>query len=133
MNIKQWFSTYFTNHAETSEEHWNEALRTHYFKTTKDKAFPQLEDYYKNSSKYKLVSSSIEHGEMSLQTVKGKKAFIVVSIVMVQPYRTAIDYSVTTESALPFDFGHSHKLIQKQHKEIKELLPFLETGMAHKM
>ncbi|MCD5323818.1 MULTISPECIES: cytosolic protein [Pontibacillus] len=133
MNIKQWFSTYFTNHAETSEEHWNEMIRTHYFKTTKDKAFPLLEDYYRNSNKYKVMSSSKEHGEMSLQTVKGKKAFIVVSVVMVQPLRTAVDFSVTTESTLPFDFGYSHKLIREQQEEMKKLLPFLETSMAHKM
>ncbi len=133
MSIKQWFQKYLNNHAETSEQHWSPELQTHYFKTTKDKAFSAIEEMYKRSSTYDIIAKSQEHGELSIGVKGGRKAFMVISIIMVKPYRTAIDFSVTTESPLPFDFGYSHKLIRTQYEHIKQELPFIETSMAEKM
>ncbi|KGX83568.1 hypothetical protein [Pontibacillus marinus] len=133
MSIKQWFKKHLTNHAETSEQHWNNELQTHYFKTTKDKAFRAIEKMYENASKYDIIAKSEEHGEVSVGVKGSRKAFMVISVIMVKPYRTAIDFSVTTETPLPFDFGYSHKLIQTQYESLKKELPFLETSMAEKM
>ncbi|MFC0522368.1 cytosolic protein [Pontibacillus salicampi] len=133
MKLKQWIATYFTNHSESQEDHGHDALKTHYFKTTKDKAMKVLKEYYERSNSYHTVSVSEEHGEISVQIKQGKKAFMVVSVIMVRPYHTAIDFSVTTESALPIDFGYSHKVIENQYKWLKQDLPFIETSMAHKI
>ncbi|KGP71726.1 hypothetical protein [Pontibacillus yanchengensis] len=133
MKIKQFFSTYFTNHAETDETHHNDSLRTHYFKTTKDKAINVLHDMYSKSPSFEVRSVSEERGELSVQLKKQKKAFIVISVIMVKPYHTAIDFSVTSETTLPFDFGYSHKVIRQQYDMLKKELPFIETSMAHKL
>lgn len=132
MRLKQWLSKYLSNHAETNEKHWNEHLQTHYFKTTKDKAFQTLAELYSKSTIYQVTSESAEHGELGLQTKKGRKAFIVISIVMVKPYHTAIDFSVTTESVLP-DLGYSDQLIKNQYELLKIALPYLENSMAEKI
>lgn len=133
MKINQLISKYFTNHAETNEEHWNEHLQTHYFKMTKDKAFQAVNELYSKSHSFDVIAKSAEHGEISLHTKGRKKAFIVISIVMVKPFHTAIDFSVTTESSIPFDFGYSHKIIEKQYKLLKRELPFLDTSLAEKI
>lgn len=132
MSIKQSFSKYFSNHAETDEHHWDSGLRTHYFKITKDQAFRTLEEFFSDKKTYNIQALSKEYGEISINMKGRKKAFIVVSIIMVKPYRTAIDFSVTTESSLPVDFGFSHQLIKEFYAGLKKDLPFLETAMANK-
>ncbi|KGX89079.1 hypothetical protein [Pontibacillus litoralis] len=133
MNFKQWISIYFTKHSETKENHINEELRTHYFKTTKEKAFQILKQHYEQSAHYDLLGASEEHGELCVQLKQGKQAFIVVSIIMMKPYYTAIDFSVTTESNMPIDFGFSYKVIKQQYEQLKNKLPFIETSLAHKI
>ncbi|MUK86888.1 cytosolic protein [Ornithinibacillus sp. L9] len=126
MAIRHKVSKYLNNHAETSESHWDPALQTKYYKTTKDKALASLENYFNNASKYKLNSLSHEHGEISVHVKKGKKAFIVITVIMVRPYQTAIDFSVTTESMLPIDFGYSSKLIVELYGQINKELPLID-------
>ncbi|MEC5421967.1 cytosolic protein [Virgibacillus sp. C22-A2] len=122
MAIRNTLSKYFNNHAESSEKHWDSSLQTHYYKTSKDKAMRMLENMFSNPQVYAVNSISQEHGEISAYIKKGKKAFIVATVIMVKPYQTAIDFSVTTESALPFDFGYSTKVIQNLYGQVtKEL------------
>ncbi|SET44375.1 hypothetical protein SAMN05216389_111115 [Oceanobacillus limi] len=126
MAFRHTVSKYLNNHAETSENHWDSTLQTKYYKTTKDKAMAALENIYKNAPNYEINSISQDHGEISLHVKKGKKAFIVVTVIMVRPYQTAIDFSVTTESLLPIDFGYSTKLIQRLYEQINKDLPLID-------
>ncbi|WP_100012013.1 cytosolic protein [Lentibacillus sediminis] len=126
MAIRHTINKYFNNHAETMEKHWDEALQTRYYKTTKDKAMQVLEEFFRNSADYELHAVSKEHGEISVYTAKGKKTFIVTTVIMVRPYRTAVDFSVTTESAFPFDFGHSTKVIKALYTQTGKELPLIE-------
>ncbi len=126
MSVKQVIGKYLNNHAETSENHWDSSLQTHYYKTTKDKGIQVIEEFFKQSSAYEVNAVSKELGEMSVSLKKGRKAFIIVTIIMVRPYQTAIDFSVTTESVIPFDFAYSTKLIQRLYKEFNERLPLLD-------
>ncbi|MGY0693106.1 cytosolic protein [Virgibacillus sp. FSP13] len=126
MSFGQKLAKYFNNHAETSENHWDSLLQTHYYKTTKDKGLDMVEQFFMQSDTFKINAISKEHGELSVSVVKGKKAFIVVTIIMVRPYQTAIDFSVTTESLLPFDFAYSSRIIQRLYKEFNEIFPLVE-------
>lgn len=128
MSFRNWFNKNFNNHSETREEHWDPGLKTHYFKTTKDKAFDILEPKFRNMKGCEIVGVSKEHGELSFNYKAGRKVFVILTIIMVKPYRTAIDISATTESAIPFDFGYSHKLITKIYDEIKKELDFFGTN-----
>lgn len=123
MSFRQKLAKYFNNHAETSENHLDPMLQTRYYKTTKEKGLMTLDVFLKNSHIYEMNSISKEHGEISILIKKGRKAFIVATIIMVRPFQTAIDFSVTTESLLPFDFGYSSNVIQQLYTHInKELI-----------
>ncbi|RKQ14678.1 cytosolic protein [Oceanobacillus bengalensis] len=119
---------YLNNHAETSENHRDDTLQTKYYKTSKDKALLALENYFKNNTDFEITSISNERGEMSVITKRGKKAFIVITVIMVRPFQTAIDFSVTAESAFPFDFGFSTKLIQKLYNQMSKELPLISNN-----
>lgn len=126
MGIRESFDKLFNNHSETREKHWDQQLQTHYFKTTKDKAFQTIETYFKNKAGCDIIATSPEHGEISINLNGKRKAFIIVTVIMVKPFRTAVDFSVTTESAIPFDLGYSHKLIPKLYNELKKEMPYIE-------
>jgi|SRR5690625_890593 len=122
MSIKTTLARFFTNHAETRDHHEDKQLQTRYYKTTKDKGLQFLESYFINSNTFKLNALSKDHGEISVISTKGKKVFIVATVIMVSPFNTAIDFSVTTESIIPMDFGYSNRLIQRLYEDIgKEL------------
>lgn len=127
MSFRSTINTYFNNHAESSENHEDTSLQTHYYKTTKDKGLSMLENLFTNSDVYEINSISREHGEISVRIKKGRKAFIVATVIMVRPHHTAIDFSVTTESVLPFDFGYSTNVIQHLYKVINKDLPLITT------
>ncbi|MFG6116485.1 cytosolic protein [Halobacillus sp. MO56] len=130
--MKKFVSKYFTSHSETREHHQDEALQTHYFKTTKDKALQAVKEIF-DSEAFTILSTSEEHGEISVNYKGKKKAFIVASIVMVKPFRTAVDFSVTTESGGPVDFGFSRNLIIQLNEKLKKRLTYIESSMANKL
>lgn len=131
MSFFQKVGKYFNNHAESRENHWDPILQSHYYKTTKDKGMSTLENFFNHSQVYKVNSISKEHGEISVTVKKGKKVFIVATVIMVRPFHTAIDFSVTTESIVPFDFGYSTRLIQKLYAQINKELPLITTQNQH--
>lgn len=126
MSFRTTLAKFFTNHAETSDHHEDAALQTRYYKTTKDRGLKFLEEHFTKTDKYKLNAISEDHGEMSVLLKKGRKAFIVITVIMVRPFNTAIDFSVTTESILPFDFGYSNRLIEKLYDEINKELQLVD-------
>ena len=126
MSFAKKLSRFFYNQAETSEKHWDKDLETHYYKTTKDKGLRKLEEIIKGSPNYKINSISLEHGEISFRVIKGKKAFVIVTVIMVRPYQTAIDFTVTSESSLPFDFGKSSKFIKHFYEKLDKELPLID-------
>lgn len=128
MSLTDTIAMYFSNHAETSENHKQASLKTNYYKTNQEKAILILEGIFNQSDKFEINSISRERGEMSIITKHGKKAFIVATAIMVRPYRTAIDFSVTTESFIPFDFGYSSKLIEQLYEELHNKLPLIENA-----
>jgi hypothetical protein len=111
MSFRHFLHKYFSNNQETRDQHWDPALKTNYYKIKKEEGFNFLKEVVNHSPEYKLNAISEEHGEMSFHTKKGKKTFIVATVIMVRPFRTAIDFAVTSEGVLPFDFGHSRRVI----------------------
>ncbi|WP_010099116.1 hypothetical protein [Ornithinibacillus scapharcae] len=126
MSFGKKLSRFFYNHAETAEKHWDQELNTHYYKTTKDKGLSKLEEIIKGSKNFRLNSISEERGEISFQVIKGRKAFVIATVIMVRPYQTAIDFTVTSEGILPFDFGYSAKLIKQLYEKINKELTLID-------
>ncbi|PRO64306.1 DUF1499 domain-containing protein [Alkalicoccus urumqiensis] len=130
MGIKQKLQKAFSTRTETSETHPDETLRTHYYKAMKEKVFQELEAIFSSRQGYDISSISEEHGEMIVKTTRGKKTFIVVTVIMVRPYKTAVDFSINTDTAMISDFGYSAKLARELYEEVNKRLTFVGTGLG---
>ncbi|THE14723.1 cytosolic protein [Bacillus timonensis] len=120
---------FFSNHSETRDKHSDELLRSHYYKTSNKKAIEAVKKVIQNLDGYHLNSVSEERGEMSISIKKGRKAFVVATIVSVRPFETAIDFAVTTETLLlPIDFGYSRKVIMNLYQHLDKELPLIGKG-----
>ncbi|MEH7385396.1 cytosolic protein [Bacillus sp. JJ1521] len=121
--------TFFSNHSETRDKHSDELLKSHYYKTTNKKAIEAVKKIINNLDGYHINSVSEERGEMSISIKKGRKAFVVATIVSVRPFETAIDFAVTTETILlPIDFGYSRKVITNLYQHLDKELPLIGKG-----
>jgi hypothetical protein len=117
MGLLQSIKQVFSNHCETSDQHQDLQLRTHYYKTTTAHAFTEVKKLIEGLDGFELLAATEEYGELSVNVKKGKKAFMVISIVSVRPFETAVDFSITTETKmLPMDFGYSKALAKKMYE-----------------
>ncbi|MDR4889197.1 cytosolic protein [Bacillus sp. HNG] len=120
---------FFSNHSETRDKHSDELLKSHYYKTTNKKAIEAVKKVIHNLDGYHLNSVSEERGEISISIKKGRKAFVVATVVSVRPFETAIDFAVTTETLLlPIDFGYSRKVILNLYQHLDKELPLIGKG-----
>ncbi|WP_347549336.1 hypothetical protein ABFG93_17700 [Pseudalkalibacillus hwajinpoensis] len=126
MGIKEFFS----NRSETAERHSNDRLKTHYFKASKEQAFTEAKAVLQKHYKGEIVTNSPERGEFVYQVKGAKKALIVVTVVNVRAYKTAVDFSVSTETPLPVDFGFSKKVIETVYDDLKKKLTLIGTGIS---
>jgi hypothetical protein len=128
MGLLQSVKQILSNHCETADDHDNYQLRTHYYKTTAANAFSIIKKLVEELDGFELLSASEEHGEISVNVKKGKKAFMVVSVVSLRPFETAVDFSVTTETVfIPVDFGYSKELVKKMYELLDQKLMLVKT------
>ncbi|KIL43805.1 hypothetical protein [Jeotgalibacillus soli] len=89
----------FSSECETKDDHLDEELQTHYYKTSFDKVFDEVEQLFSSSS-YTISSASKEHGEIMVQK-KGKPGiFIIATILTVRPFQTAVDFKMSTDHSV---------------------------------
>lgn len=120
----------FSTHQETSENHYNPELKSHYYKTTYKNALQAVKEIIQNTPGMEITSVSEERGEMSVSIDRPRKAFLIVTIISVRPYETAVDFTVTTETILPTDFGYSKKLILELYRQLDQKERFAGTGKS---
>ncbi|HEX7066140.1 MAG TPA: hypothetical protein VF199_13815 [Bacillales bacterium] len=126
MPIKSKVTQVFSGHVETREHHEDESLRTHYYKTTKDRLMKELVRILNNGSRYEIVAESEERGEITVN-VQGRKLFYaVVTVIMVRPFRTAVDISVTAKRGM--DFGFGGKIIEAIYSELGKSFEHIGNG-----
>ncbi|GGB48538.1 cytosolic protein [Fictibacillus barbaricus] len=118
------------NHAETSEHHVDERLRTHYFKANRAEVMKVIRQMLDENDHFKGLGFSEERGEVTFEV---KQTFVVISVVTVRVNRTAVDLNVSTESVLPLHFGSNQKLIVSIYDNLKRRLTFLGTSLAEKL
>jgi hypothetical protein len=130
VSIFQKMKNWLANHCETQENHQDEQLRSRYYKTTAANALKTVKEIVEKSPELELLSVSEERGELSVAISKGKKAFMVITIISVRPFETAVDFSVTTETKfLPFDFGFSRAVILEMYKKLDQHLNYIGSGI----
>jgi hypothetical protein len=121
----------FSNRTETGERHGTETLRTRYYKANRSKAMKIAKDIIEADPRVRLLDYSEDHGEITAEFIKPKKAFMVASIITVFPFRTAIDFTITTNTALlPIDWGFSRREVQNLYKKLDQQLEFAGVGLS---
>lgn len=95
----------FSSNAQTNDNHTNEQLQTHYYKTTSAQAIRVVEEVLNTISNYEIKSIQEERGEIGVALKNTKRGLMIITITMVRPFHTAIDISVSTESKLSLGFG----------------------------
>jgi hypothetical protein len=123
VSFKEKFQTIFSSHSETSEHHTNENLKTRYFKTSKEKGLQECLNIVKQNADFEVLSVYEERGEISVQIKRPKKALMVITVITVQPFRTAVDFSVSTDTKFPTDFQYSSKMIEAMYGKLEKALP----------
>jgi hypothetical protein len=120
----------FSNHCETHENHQDERFRSRYYKTTAKNALKTIKEIIEKSPDLELLSASDERGELGVSVSKGKKAFMVITVISVHPFETAIDFSVTTETKfLPFDFGFSRNIVLDMYEKLDRHFTYIGSGI----
>ncbi|GAA3320698.1 hypothetical protein GCM10020331_032760 [Ectobacillus funiculus] len=115
------------------DSHSDEQLRSRYYKTNTQNALKAVEDVIRGLKGYTVTSVSPERGEMSVNVAGSRKAFVVVTVITIRPFETAIDFSVTTETPLPSDFGFSKKVIVELYNQLDKQLVFIGSGLGAKL
>lgn len=133
MAFKDFVKKHFSTQTETNEKHSDELLRTHYYKAMKDKTFNELLTLFGQLDHFQVTSSAPERGEIIVSGSGKKKVFLVATIIMVYPNRTAVDFAVSTETILPMDFGYSRNVIKQLYKRIGERLEYVGSGLGENL
>ncbi len=97
--IRALFNRY-KSECETGDQHVDTELRTHYYKSGFDKVFQKVVELYSSSS-YRVMSESKDRGEITIEHNGNPNLFIVVTIVTVRPFETAVDFKLSTRSFSP--------------------------------
>ncbi|MBD3860312.1 cytosolic protein [Bacillus sp. 28A-2] len=126
MIFGQTFKQLISNHTETSDHHSVSELKSRYYKSTNAQAFQAVEAILSRNDSYQVTSVSAERGEISANIRKPKKAFLVATVISIRPFETAVDFNVTTETALPTDFGYSRKTVLSLYEELDKQLPRID-------
>ncbi|WP_339208048.1 cytosolic protein [Bacillus sp. FSL R5-0432] len=107
MILRQNFKRFMSNHTETSDEHPVSELKSHYYKSTNAQVFQAVEAILSRNDSYQVTSVS-------------------AAVISIRPFETAVDFNVTTETALPTDFGYSQKTVLSLYDELDKQLPRID-------
>ena len=103
----------------TSENNWDEQLKTRYYKTNFNQMFQTVEDLLKADPSLKITSVSKEHGEISAE-LKGKlPAFLTATVVTTKPFETAVDLHISTDK---FSLAGINPALRRELEKIYEKL-----------
>ncbi|MDQ0224637.1 cytosolic protein [Metabacillus niabensis] len=131
MSFMNKLKDFFSTHQETREKHYNPNLQSHYYKLTYKKAVQSVKELIEQTPGMTITSISEERGEMSVNITSPRKAFLVVTIVSVRPLETAVDFTVTTNTFLPTDFGYSRKVILGLYNKLDKKENFIGTNRSN--
>ncbi|CAM3753666.1 hypothetical protein [Mesobacillus zeae] len=119
----------FKKQCETSDNHKEPELRTRYYKANFQQVFQTVEKILGTDPSVTVVSISSEHGEISAETHDGIPAFLVVTVITLRPYETAVDILLSSEK---FYIAGAYPIIKNKvsdlYSKLGESLPAAGSG-----
>ncbi|HET6871797.1 MAG TPA: hypothetical protein VFH42_02300 [Sporolactobacillaceae bacterium] len=100
-------SRLFETHVESRDNHSDPNLKTRYFKSTKNNVMDEVRKWIEQTKGLELLDVSDDRGELAAKVNGKKKGLLVLTVITVRPFRTAIDLSFTVDKGLNSGFGQS--------------------------
>ena len=113
--------SFFSGNIETSDHHNDALLRTHYYKATKEKILGELETLINKEPSLSMIEVSKERGEAAANVTKGKKGLLVITVIGVGPFKTAVDITFSVDRGFVGGFGR--RLVQKVYAQLEGYFP----------
>lgn len=129
MSLLNKMSRLFDSHVETNDNHDDSRLRTHYYRSTKEKLFKGCQKLIDAEPDMTLISDSLERGELSARLSGKRSGLLVVTIVSVRAFHTAVDFSISVDKS--FNFNYGEKRIEQIYKKIDSDFPVVKTNSGH--
>ncbi|WP_026693692.1 hypothetical protein [Peribacillus kribbensis] len=121
--------TRYNKVCETSDKQRMPELRTHYYKASSNKTFSAVEDMLNSMQSCRIINVSKEHGEISAEIQSSPQAFLVATIVSVQPNETAVDLIISSEKiSLTGIFPSLKRIAVSVYERLDQILPFVSSG-----
>jgi hypothetical protein len=128
MSKKPFFSRY-QKHCETKEDHYDDQLKTRYYKASFNQLFESAEEILRADQAVKVTSVSKDHGEIAAEVNAGFPAFLIMTIITVKPYQTAVDFYLSTER---FSITGANPVLKKEilrlYDKLNQKHTFIGTG-----
>jgi len=119
----------FEKQCETSDNHKDEALQTRYYKGNLNQLFSSVEEIFHSDKQAKVVNSAKEHGELAIEVNRGRKIFMIITIITVKPYQTAVDVNASTETgSLTGVYGHLKEEILRFYQKLDQKSTYIGSG-----
>lgn len=116
----------WSKQCETRDDHFDEELKSHYYKTSFDKVYNAVEEYFKGNPNFVISSSSKERGEIGIRMKKGPQAFVVATVIQVRPFETAIDFMISSDKfSITGLYPSLKKLVIQFYSDMDKKLPFV--------
>lgn len=117
----------FQKTCETSDNHFDNELKSHYYKSSFDKVLHVVQEMFEKDPSMNISTISKERGEVAVSMSKHPKAFIVATVIQVRPFSTAVDFMISTEKFSIFGlYPTLKKLILQFYRELDKQLPSAE-------
>ncbi|PLR81498.1 hypothetical protein CVD25_16915 [Bacillus canaveralius] len=129
MSVFRALRTRYSKQCETKENHPDSDLKTRYYKGSFNQVFQAAEEIFKNDSNCRVTSVAKEHGEIAVEVKGNVPAFLIVTIITVKPYETAIDMNISTEK---FSLAGFHRSLKNEllsfYKKFDERFTYIGSG-----
>ncbi|NHN31251.1 DUF1499 domain-containing protein [Paenibacillus agricola] len=111
------------SHDGTGEKAKDPALKTRYYKLSKDQVWDEVTNMFKKMNGYKLLHEVRNVGEIVVEkkTVTGRTQDITLTLFGINPLKTAIDIYSASRGSLG-DLGSNYRTILDIYKQLDKRL-----------
>lgn len=121
--LKRTLTGIFRSHEQTGERAADPALRTKYFRLSKEKAWEEIVNIVKKLNGYKLLHEVPNVGEIVLEkkSLTGRIQDITLTVYDLGPGKTAVDIYSASRGSLG-DLGANYRTILEIYREVDRKL-----------
>jgi hypothetical protein len=121
----------FNKKVETSDDHKDSSLSTHYYKATFNQTFQSVEELFRQDADCRIVTVSKDHGEIAVEIDKPISCFLIVTIVSVRGLETAVDFNISSEKFSPIGlYPILRKRLISYYEKINKLHTLVRIGKS---